>query len=343
VWGNVKDADLFISHPVHEFVPANVTPSKVGYLPATTDWLDGLNKDLSEWDFQCTYFSITLLSTTSHSMDCLYVYCQPTLWIIIANLIFPVYCHDFEVECHNSSMYTLDYPARKYIVQIARFDPAKGIPDVLASYATLRRQYMKTWPVASTPQLVIAGHGAIDDPDASRIYKETLDALATLYSDIAQDVIVMLLGPSDQLLNALMSGAHIALQLSTREGFEVKVSEALHKGVPIIATRRGGIPLQVQDGKSGFLVDAGDSDTVAERLFHLFTDEEAYRRMCDFAKDHVSDEVSTVGNALAWLFMADSLSKGEKLEPSSRWINDMARERVGLEYVEGETRLPRDI
>lgn len=40
----VKEADLFISHPVSNFVPKVVKPETVAYLPATTDWLDGLNK-----------------------------------------------------------------------------------------------------------------------------------------------------------------------------------------------------------------------------------------------------------------------------------------------------------
>lgn len=273
-------------------------------MPATTDWLDGLNKDLSDWVLQFFH-------------------------------------HDFNAECLKAGMYKLDYPAREYIVQIARFDPAKGILDVLASYAKLRRDYMDSWPKGATPQLVIAGHGAIDDPDATHIHRETLEALETYYADIKDDVIVMRLGPSDQLLNFLMSSAHVALQLSTREGFEVKVSEALHKGVPIIATRRGGIPLQVEHGRSGFLVEAGDSDSVAHYLFQLFTDDELYTSMADYAKSHVSDEVSTVGNALCWLFMADTLSKGETIRPESCWINDMAREKAGLPYLESETRLPR--
>jgi hypothetical protein len=48
----VKDCDVFISHPVRAFVPKNVTSEKVGYLPATTDWLDGLNKHMAPWDEQ---------------------------------------------------------------------------------------------------------------------------------------------------------------------------------------------------------------------------------------------------------------------------------------------------
>lgn len=305
VWNNVKEADVFISHPVREFVPSNVTTSKVGYMPATTDWLDGLNKQLSDWDSQ-------------------------------------YYFHQFDTDCIRSGMNRLAYPARQYIVQIARFDPAKGIPDVLASYAELRRKYMADKPIEEVPQLVIAGHGAIDDPDATRIYDETISQLEDLYSDIKDDVIVKRLGPTDQLLNALMSNAHVALQLSTREGFEVKVSEALHKGVPIIATRAGGIPLQVQDGKSGFLVQPGDYKAVAKHLHTLFTHNKTYDEMSHFAETNVSDEVSTVGNALAWLYLADRLAKGEKLEPNCAWINDMAREGADVPYQEGEVRLPRE-
>jgi hypothetical protein len=63
--------------------------------------------------------------------------------------------------------------------------------------------------------------------------------------------------------------------------------------------------------------------------------------MSKYAATHVSDEVCTVGNALSWPYLADTLAKGEKLEPNCRWINDMAREAAGLPYEEGESRLPR--
>jgi hypothetical protein len=74
------------------------------------------------------------------------------------------------------------------------------------------------------------GVSAIDDPDGTMIYDETMKLLEDEYPDIASDVCVMQLGPVDQMLDALLSKAKIALQLSTREGFEVKVSEAIHKG-----------------------------------------------------------------------------------------------------------------
>ncbi|KAF2715172.1 glycosyltransferase family 4 protein [Pleomassaria siparia CBS 279.74] len=305
VMANAKNADVFISHPVREFVPKNVDIKTVGYMPATTDWLDGLNKTLKNRNGE-------------------------------------YYLDEFNNEHRTKDIPQLDYVGRRYIVQIARFDPAKGIPHVLSSYAQLRRKYMKDFGVKDIPQLVIAGHGAIDDPDATTIYNETAKLLRDVYPDVIEDVIVVRVGPSDQVLNALMSSAHVALQLSTREGFEVKVSEAVHKGIPIIATKRGGIPLQVEHGKSGYLVDVDDDDAVAKHLYDLFTDDRLYDEMSHYAATHVSDEVSTVGNALCWLYLADQLAQGKKLEPNSKWINDMAREEAGLPYDEGETRLPRN-
>lgn len=149
--------------------------------------------------------------------------------------------------------------------------------------------------------------------------------------------------PSDQILNALLSRARIALQLSSREGFEVKVSEALHKGKPVIATLAGGIPLQVQDRKNGFLVEVGDTDAVARHLYDLWTDDDLYTGMSAYALNSVSDEVSTVGNALTWLYLANEMSKGSKCRPHGRWLNDMAREQVDLPYVAGENRLKREV
>jgi glycosyltransferase involved in cell wall biosynthesis len=143
------------------------------------------------------------------------------------------------------------------------------------------------------------------------------------------------------VLNALLANSKIALQLSTREGFEVKVSEALHAGKPVIASRTGGIPLQIQHCKSGYLCDVGDNDRVAGHLYDLYTDEKLYEAMSSFASKNVSDEVSTVGNAAAWLYLAVMYSRGEKIKPHGQWINDLLRKETGQPYKEGEPKLPR--
>jgi hypothetical protein len=51
------------------------------------------------------------------------------------------------------------------------------------------------------------------------------------YASIASDITAVRLSPCDQLFNTLLRKAHVALQLSIREGFEIKVSEAIQKGM----------------------------------------------------------------------------------------------------------------
>ena len=140
-----------------------------------------------------------------------------------------------------------------------------------------------------------------------------------------------------------MQNSKIALQLSTREWFEVKVSEALHTGKPVVAGRTGGIPLQIQHGKSGYLCEPGDNEAVARHLVELYTNKELYANMSKFARENVSDEVGTVGSAAAWLYLAVMYSRGEKIKPNGKWLTDMLRQETNQPYAEGEPRLPRGV
>ncbi|WAO87443.1 Glycos-transf-1 domain-containing protein [Fusarium falciforme] len=310
LWSHIQLADMFISHPVPSFVPHTVPREKVVYFPATTDWLDGLNKKLNDWDSG-------------------------------------FYGHMYNDACHSQRMTELDWPARKYITQVARFDPSKGIPTVIDSYAEFRRQ-CETAGITDVPQLIVCGNGSIDDPDANMVYDQAIGQLETYYPHLIRDVSIMRLSPNDQLLNTIIAKAHVVLQLSIREGFEVKVSEALHAGRPVIATKAGGIPLQVKDKTNGFLVDPGDWKAVAGHLMDLFTNDDLHKKMSHAARTGVSDEVGTVGNALGWFYLAarwaeDSVVERGKggLPGNERWVNDMAREEAGCPYSESENRLPR--
>jgi len=310
LWSNIQHADMFISHPIPVFVPHNVPKEKVVYLPATTDWLDGLNKPLNNWD-------------TGY------------------------YGHIYNTQCHAQRQPELAFPTRKYIAQVARFDPAKGIPTAIDSYAEFRRQCEKAG-ITDVPQLVLCGNGSVDDPDASFIYDQTMHQVESSYPDLAGDISIMRLDPNDQLLNTIIAKAHVVLQLSTREGFEVKVSEALHAGRPVIATLTGGIPLQVKDQVNGFLVEPGNWKQVAKHLMDLFTNDELWNKMSRAATTGVSDEVGTVGNALGWYYLAatwvkNGVKKDGKggVDGNKKWVNDMAREDAGFPYALGENRLPR--
>lgn len=89
-------------------------------------------------------------------------------------------------------------------------------------------------------------------------------------------------------------------------------------------------------------MDVGDTDAVANHLFDLYTDDDLYDRMSEYAKKAVSDEVGTVGNAACWLYLAARLARGgPPLLPHAKWVNDMARQEAGAPYAPGEPKLPR--
>lgn len=188
--------------------------------------------------------------------------------------------HGFNEQAARQGTSELKYPRKRYICQIARFDPAKGIPDVIQSFSRFRSK-LREAKVKDEPQLVICGHSSVDDPDGAAVFDKTMKQIQDECQDLLDDIIIARLGPSDQMLNAIISKAEIVLQLSTREGFEVKVSEALHKGKPVVVTNAGGIPLQVNDKHNGFVVSRNDPKTVAQHLFDLWTDQDLYQRMSD--------------------------------------------------------------
>lgn len=282
IWNNVQHADLFVAHPVETFIPYEAHDNAVT-MPATTDPLDGLNKELSaeQSDYYLRLFNKILLEHDQKPLD----------------------------------------TARPYIVQITRFDPSKGIPDVIESYRLLRERLPKNIP---TPQLVLAGHGSIDDPDSVPVYNMTLHLLQEeQYRHLADDVKVVRLHHNDQILNSLLRNSKVVLQLSHREGFEVKVTEALRKGKPVIAFRAGGIPLQIDDGKSGFLVDVGDCQKVAEHLLDLLSDEKLYKNMSRQARESINPHFFMVHNAIKWLFLVNHLVNGGTFSGQGKPVQEL--------------------
>ena len=118
-----------------------------------------------------------------------------------------------------------------------------GIPLLIDSFKLFRDKLRSAgWAQDTLPSLIICGAVSIDDPDGTPIYEQTHEQLLRPeYADIIDDVSIVRLPPCDQIFNTILRCAHVALQLSTREGFEIKVTEALAKGVPVVAFKAGMI------------------------------------------------------------------------------------------------------
>ena len=119
------------------------------------------------------------------------------------------------------------------------------------------------------------------------------------------------------MLNGVMDDSKFAPQLSTCEGFEIKVSEALHASKPLIASRS-----RSSTGRA-----AAGASSCAQHMFELCANDELLETMSVFAPTHVSDEVSFVGNSAAWMYVAVmSVSRGVKLQPKGAWLNALMLE-----------------
>jgi glycosyltransferase involved in cell wall biosynthesis len=156
------------------------------------------------------------------------------------------------------------------------------------------------------PQLIITGHGSIDDPEGHVIHKEIIDRIESMmdkYDLYIRDIFIVRLGPSDQMLNALLSGAMVAFQLSLREGFEVKVSEALLKGIPVVAYASGGIPLQIRNNIDGHLIQTGDTIQVAEKMKMLTINTQHYEKLKNHAAEDNREWILTPSNILQWNYI----------------------------------------
>jgi glycosyltransferase involved in cell wall biosynthesis len=91
---------------------------------------------------------------------------------------------------------------------------------------------------------------------------------------------------------AALRAAHIYVLPSHNEGLPISILEAMSYGLPIIATRVGGIPELVREGTDGLLVDAGDIDALATALSTLAQNPAQRHRMGKAARDHVSQHFS---------------------------------------------------
>jgi glycosyltransferase involved in cell wall biosynthesis len=87
-------------------------------------------------------------------------------------------------------------------------------------------------------------------------------------------------------MSQVLSVADILLLPSELESFGLVALEAMACEVPVIATRVGGIPEVVDDGKDGFLFDVGDVSSMAEGCLRILADSRLRETMGESARVH---------------------------------------------------------
>jgi N-acetyl-alpha-D-glucosaminyl L-malate synthase BshA len=146
----------------------------------------------------------------------------------------------------------------RILVHLSNFRPVKRLTDVIEIFDRVRKQIPS--------KLLLIGDG----PDRS--VAEWLAVQKGIHDH------VLFLGKQDQIQEKLAI-ADIMLIPSELESFGLAALEAMACEVVPISTRAGGVPEVIDHGKSGFLADVGDVDTMARYAIELFSDERRLREM----------------------------------------------------------------
>jgi L-malate glycosyltransferase len=146
----------------------------------------------------------------------------------------------------------------RILVHLSNFRPVKRVTDTIEIFDRVRKKIPS--------KLLLIGDG----PDRSRA--EWLAVQKGIHND------VLFLGKQDQVSEKLAL-ADILLLPSELESFGLVALEAMACEVVPIATRVGGVPEVIEHGKSGYLADVGDVDTMARYAIDLLGDESRLRSM----------------------------------------------------------------
>ncbi|HWP39057.1 MAG TPA: N-acetyl-alpha-D-glucosaminyl L-malate synthase BshA [Gemmatimonadales bacterium] len=148
----------------------------------------------------------------------------------------------------------------KMVIHVSNFRQVKRVPQAIRVFARIR---------AAMPSVfVIVGDG----PDRAEAEAEA-ERLG-LKND------VFFFGKLDTVAD-LLQAADLFLLPSTSESFGLAALEAMACGVPVLASRVGGLPEVVEDGESGWLIPPGSHETemMAERAIELFRNPGLWHRM----------------------------------------------------------------
>jgi glycosyltransferase involved in cell wall biosynthesis len=161
---------------------------------------------------------------------------------------------------------------RLLIVQVARLSPEKG-------HAVLFRALSRLPADAPLHVLVLAGEG----PERAR--------LARLRDDLGLGDRVRFLGYRSDV-GDLLRCADLLVLPSLREAFPMALLEGMAAGLPVIASRVGGVPEMLDDGVEGWLVDPGDETSLTRSLAHALRDPEARRARGEAGRGRVGRDFS---------------------------------------------------
>lgn len=163
-------------------------------------------------------------------------------------------------------------PDSMLIGAVGRLSEEKGMDILIDAMPRILREFPSL-------TLVIAGDGPLKEA----LYRKTCNR--------GVDARVRFLGYRRDI-ERLLTGLDLLVMPSWTEGFPLVLLEAMAAGVPVVATKVGGIPEIVTDGREGVLVPPGDSLRLADRVITLMRDSSLREKMAGEGRKRVLQRFS---------------------------------------------------
>jgi len=165
------------------------------------------------------------------------------------------------------------------LTQVSRLDPWKDPEGVIDVFKRVKDKI--------DCRLMFCYNVASDDPEGLRMFTKVQRKANKL---LETGDILFVVGNNETLVNAIQKFSDVIIQKSTKEGFCLAVTEALWKGTPVVASNVGGIPVQIDDGENGFLLDPYDNKGFADRIIHLLKNPREGKQMGKLARENVREK-----------------------------------------------------
>lgn len=265
-------------------------------------WIWRCHIDITKPNPQAWEFIAPYILEYEHMVVSSELYKVPGLDIeqsIISPSIDPLSPKNMDVSPEITSEYLQRFgiPTDKpLITQVSRFDPWKDPEGVLKVFDQVKEQV--------DCRLAFVYNMASDDPEGVKIYAQMEKAAR---AHLERGDVLFVRGDDPVLVNIMQRESDVVIQKSTREGFGLVITEALWKGTPVVASNVGGIPTQMIDGKTGYLLDPHDFDGFAEKIVMLLEDSDLRDQLGQQAKEYVRERFLITRHLLDYMNLMLSL------------------------------------
>lgn len=159
---------------------------------------------------------------------------------------------EYKIKGDNCQRSRYAAEGEKILIHVSNFRKVKRVDDVLRVFNKVRKQL--------PCKLILVGDG----PERASIEKLCREL------DTCSDIVSLgkIADPKE-----VLSISDLFILPSETESFGLAALEAMAMGLPVISSNTGGLPELVENGKSGYLCNVGDVDSMAMRSLEILSDE----------------------------------------------------------------------